>query len=270
MSTKITISPVKIPGDKYTYRVKVVNQERKSEFIMDKLSDTHRFKSMDELRHSLMDHLKFQVETLGYIEPGHGLRGKQQWLNRESDLDDMYECTKQRKEVTLWCYRPNENLKPSRKRACSERTDPPAKAKRETCARRTDEVEDIICSLKQKHDKKFTMEQMSCWAHLYRMGKHSSLDDPPNLPFFTGYKNKPVQSATEKGPAAPEKGSLSSSTVANQPPVNVSPPQKIQMRGESIKQLADWHSLLKQGIVSQEQYEEIQSVILKDMKENFA
>jgi len=127
MSTKITISPVKPSSDKYIYRVKVVNPERKSEFIMERLTDAHRFKSMNELRHSVMDHLNFEVKTLGYIEPGHGLRGKQQWLNRESDLDDMYECTKHRKEVTLWCYRPNENSKPSRKRTCSEGTDLPAK-----------------------------------------------------------------------------------------------------------------------------------------------
>ena len=91
------------------------------------------------------------------------------------------------------------------------------------------------------------------------MGKHSSLDDPPKLPFFT-----------EKGPTAFEKDSLSSPSVANQSAVHVSPPQKIQVRGESIKQLAEWHCLLKQGIVSQEQYEDIEGVILKDMKENFA
>ena len=82
MSTK---TPVKPSSDKYIYRVKVVNPERKSEFTMDRLTDTHRFKSMNEFRHSVMDHLKFQIGTLGFIEPGHGLRGKQQWLNREND-----------------------------------------------------------------------------------------------------------------------------------------------------------------------------------------
>ena len=78
MSTKITISPVKPSSDKYIYRVKVVDPEQRSEFTMERLTDTHRFKSMNELRHSVMDHLKFQIETSGYIEPGHGFRGKQQ------------------------------------------------------------------------------------------------------------------------------------------------------------------------------------------------
>jgi len=47
------------------------------------------------------------VETLGYIEPGHGLRGKQQWLTRECDLEDMYRSLKNKKEVTIWCFQPS-------------------------------------------------------------------------------------------------------------------------------------------------------------------
>ena len=82
---------------------------------------------------------------------------------------------------------------------------------------------------------------------MYQMEKHSSLDDLPNVPFFTGYRKKPVQ-------LTPENSTLSMcSSVINQPAI--SPPQKIQMRGESIKQVAGWHSLLKQGIVSQKQYD---------------
>ncbi len=81
----------------YTYRVKVVNPERKSEFTMDKLSNNGQFKSVVELRQSLTDHLKFPVETVGYIEPGHGLRGKQQWITQESDLDDVYKALKSKR-----------------------------------------------------------------------------------------------------------------------------------------------------------------------------
>ena len=68
-----TISLSKLPGNTYTYRVQVINPEHKREFTMDKLSCTHRFGSIAELKQGLSDHLKFLVETLGYIEPGHGL-----------------------------------------------------------------------------------------------------------------------------------------------------------------------------------------------------
>ena len=88
---KIIISPSKSPGNIYTYRVKVINPERKSEFTMDKLSCTHRFRSITELKQGLSDHLKFSVETLGYIEPGHGLEVSSGWpvnvtLKRCTDL----------------------------------------------------------------------------------------------------------------------------------------------------------------------------------------
>jgi len=39
---------------------------------------------------------------------------------------------------------------------------------------------------------------------------------------------------------------------------DLSPAKKVHMRGESIKQLAEWHALLQQGIVTKEQYDEIQ------------
>ncbi len=95
---------------------------------------------------------------------------------------------------------------------------------------------------------------------MLQMGKHGSLDDPPNLPFFTG-RSRSAQRHVEGS-------SLSTRpTVSSQQ--DLSPTQKVHMRGESIKQLAEWHTLLQQGIVTREQYDDVQGVILKDMKENF-
>ncbi len=231
---------------------------------MDKLSSTRRFKSIAELKQVLSDHLKFSVETLGYIEPGHGLRGKQQWLTRECDLEDMYKSLKSKAEVTIWCFRPGSpSDKQSRKRASSESTDPqqtPAKTRRESCAKSISEVEDFIGKLREKHDKKYTTEQLSCWAHMLQMGKHASLDDPPNMPFFTGRRRSAQRHVEESSHSTHQTASSLQ---------GLSPTKKVHMRGESIKQLAEWHALLQQGIVTTQQYEEIQGVILKDMKENF-
>ena len=33
----------------------------------------------------------FEVVDLGYIEPGHGMKGRKQWLNTDSDVQMMYE-----------------------------------------------------------------------------------------------------------------------------------------------------------------------------------
>ncbi len=117
---------------------------------MDKLSSTRRFKSIPELKQELSDDLNFSVETLGYIEPGHGLRRKQQWLTRECDLEDMYRSLKSKKEITIWCFRPSSpSDKHSRKRASSEGADPPGKTRRESCAKSITEVEELTSKLRE-------------------------------------------------------------------------------------------------------------------------
>jgi len=65
-----------------------------------------------------------------------------------------------------------------------------------------------------------------------------------------------------------EESSLSTRQTASSMQ-DLSPAKKVHMRVESTKQLAEWHALLHQGIVTKEQHDEIQGVILKDMKENF-
>ena len=42
-------------------------------------------------------------ESFGYIEPGHGARGKQRWLTSADDLKDMYSTHQGKKEILLWC-----------------------------------------------------------------------------------------------------------------------------------------------------------------------
>ena len=40
----------------------------------------------------------------GYIEPGHGVKGKQRWLMNNEDVADMYTVHEGKKEILLWCY----------------------------------------------------------------------------------------------------------------------------------------------------------------------
>ena len=50
----------------------------------------------------LMDKVSKPKRQVGYIEPGHGLRGKQRCPSSDDDLDKMYEVYK-KGEITLWC-----------------------------------------------------------------------------------------------------------------------------------------------------------------------
>ena len=58
---------------------------------MKKLPKSQRFTSTDEVKEDLSELLSTQVEQLGYIVPGHGLKGRQQSLLSSEDLDQMYQ-----------------------------------------------------------------------------------------------------------------------------------------------------------------------------------
>jgi len=41
---------------------------------------------------------------MGYVEPGHGSKGRKVWVYADSDLRDMYKRHQRKKHVLLWCY----------------------------------------------------------------------------------------------------------------------------------------------------------------------
>ena len=43
------------------------------------------------------------VET-GYIEPGHGGKGRKVWIFDDGDVQRMYEAYSNKKWILLWCY----------------------------------------------------------------------------------------------------------------------------------------------------------------------
>ena len=43
----------------------------------------------------------------GYVEPGHGLKEKKEWIFDEEDIKRMIEVhtrSKKAREISLWCY----------------------------------------------------------------------------------------------------------------------------------------------------------------------
>ena len=76
----------------------------------------------------------------------------------------------------------------TRKRTAQMTSDSAPSSKRQAIAKSISEVEDIIKKLKEKHGDDFSVEKLNCWAHMLNVGKHSSYDEPPDLPFFRGRK----------------------------------------------------------------------------------
>ena len=67
------------------------------------------FKTVETFKASVLEACNGDIstESFGYVEPGHGNRGKQQWLSGEEDLKDMYRAYCDKTEILLWAQRPS-------------------------------------------------------------------------------------------------------------------------------------------------------------------
>ena len=129
--------------------------------------------------------------AMGYIEPGHGKKGKQRELSDDEDLVQMYTLHKRKHDILLWCYgdvgeQASASTSKSRKRArsCERASLPPSK--KDSITKTLSEVEAAVKLLKDMHGDTYPVEKLNAWAHLINIGKHDSYDEPPNYPFFKG------------------------------------------------------------------------------------
>lgn len=241
---------VQQPKVNYRYSVKVVNPAKKSDFEVMKTNISGKFESIDDLKAKMNDCLDFPVEDVGYIVPGHGLKGRMQELMDSEDLIEMYKISGKRKDILLWCCKP---MAGARKRVGvmnDQQAGPSKKAK--NIAEKISEVELIVKKLKEKHKSLYSVEKLNAWAHMIDIGKHESYDVPPDLPYFRG---KHSSGSTPITPSDPSPSSVSSA----------SPSKRIDMRTQLLSQMEKWHSLLEKGGITQDQYDDLQSAILKDI-----
>ena len=229
--------------------VKVMNKAKKKEYVVEKSSATTPFGSLESIKTALkeVDHI---VGNIGYIEPGHRLKGKQKWLLDDSDVSEMYVVHKNKREVMLYVF-VDRQVKGGNPSAPTHLQNEEPKALPTTkYAKTITEVETIMSELKQKHGQQYDTGRYACWAHTIHSGKHSSYDEPPDLPYFTRCKKKSNSQSREDG------SSTSSGT----------PTKRLCLRTTCIDQLSKCHDLLQSGAISQVQYDEMKDVILKDMK----
>lgn len=249
------MTPVHVSGmsdQVFSYSMKVINSSKKSEYSIKSLAYKQRFSTLNELRTCVKDEIgPIKGSVLGYIEPGHGLKGKMRELCKDDDLSEMYVLCNRKREVLLWCYVDTgvgeQSTVPTRKRPAQPAA--PTSTKRVAIAQSISEVEDIIKKLKEKHGDAYSIEKLSCWAHVLHRGSHSSYDEPPDFPFF----KKPHK-------AAKDASACPSTSVAN------SPTKRFGLRTQCIEQLSKWYALLNAGGIDQSQYEELKDIILGDLK----
>ena len=239
--------------------MKVMNPSKKSDYTIEKFVCGH-FDTIEELKEIL--HKLYSVKLpsvdmqVGYILPGHGLRGKQEWLCKDSDLDDMYAHYKGKKEMLLWCFPKAATAVQSRKRG---RTSSPTVLKSSRTSayacqeEKLTEVQEILKKLQDKHKSEYSAEQLHTWANLIQMKKHESFDNPPNYPFFRGYKRQAQDKA-------------SPSSFGSQTPAAISPGRRLNMRSELIDQLGKCVNLFEKGALSHDEYQDMQKTIVTEIK----
>ena len=79
---------------KYPYSVKMINATKKSDYTLKKLEYVSKFATRNDLIATLSDTFEIKVNKVGYILPGHGLKGKNHYLLTDEDLSGMYELFK--------------------------------------------------------------------------------------------------------------------------------------------------------------------------------
>ena len=262
-STCVTISPTR-PA--INYNVKVVNPVRKSEYVIRKVRGIPKYTTMEELKAKICEKLTIDIEEMGYISPGHGMKGKLNPLTCDEDLEDMYAEYKSKNDIMLWCSTPLEHSKSDvrtekkqrKKRSLTfdqPREEVPQPPKKQGCAQKITDVEAIMDTLKEKHGPAYTVEQLSAWAHMVQMGKHVSTEVPPALPYFGKAK-----SSNEK-----QEAEIQLTQQSSPPSAVLSPGKRISLRSECMDQLSKWYSHLEKGVISQSKYEELQGTILGDI-----
>ena len=92
------------------------------------------------------------ILDVGYIEPGHGLKGRQVWLV-EDDMIEMYSRFKKRQCITLWCFvrKPDQPCTNSSPKCNMPAENVTPQSKRGRCEQTISEVEDIVKKLEEKH-----------------------------------------------------------------------------------------------------------------------
>ena len=197
---------------------------------------------------------------MGYFEPGHGSKGRKVWLYDDDDILDMYEKHDTKKRITLWCYSGPTNQPARNKPPSSAKSDDAGKkgsSNYDSQLKRQTEVNEVFVKLKEKHAGQCKPEQLRTWAHMYQMGTHASLDEPPDKPFFRGRKRDLAISDT---------GSETPQTKKSAPSSVISPGRKASIRTQLIDQLQKCQQLAESGAISHEIYGELQGTILSDIK----
>ena len=237
--------------------LKIISSKKKSEYAIQNLRLNAWFSSLKSLKEQVLSKCdgKASVDSgFGYIEPGHGVKGKQRWLMSDEDVVDMYTIHDGKKEILLWCYSQDGSKRPRSPDNADEGSTSQKRSRYNKQVDKMREVDEIEDDLRSKHEGKYSEEQIRMWAHLIQMNKHSSLEEPPNKKFWK------TSGGTGCADAAAGSGQGSSKGVLS------SPGKRVNLRGQCIDQLHRLQQLYNDGGITEDQYLDMKESIMKEVK----
>ena len=167
----------------YTYRVKIINKGKKSEFVTRDLKTfTGVFLSIKALKLKIIEEMDSLVPSTLDFQVGYfsGKQSKKNWLIDESDLKDMYDANESRKSIFLWCDSAEEQVKQVKRTKTVSSQIPAAKS------RKIEIDEELEERIKAIHGDKYSYSQYRIWARLVQSGMFKDISVVPPIPALQG------------------------------------------------------------------------------------
>ena len=175
-------------------------------------------------------------------------------------------------EITLWCDKKVDPLEHvvtqshKHRNTDTEAGTPASKASK--ADEREQELLQIVDQLMSKHSENYTVPQLRLWAKYIRSKRHDSYEEPPNIPLITGTPDSRTKSTQKEsfGDALAGAATAIVRALKSQSPKSVtnsfSPNSHANLRHKHLEYLCVLHSLLEDGVLTDEEYREQKQSIL--------
>lgn len=204
----------------------------------------------------------------GYLEKRTNAK---RWIEDDKDLEAMYKTFSDKAEITLWCEGPSSE-EPTSKRGKKRKSDDSGDSGSSKRSAREETIDNIVQTLRKKHGEDYSAPQYRMWARMKHNGQHSSLDEPPPYPLFSGGSKKPPakhESALTEALtncANVVVGAITGNHTVSAPG-SVSPGKRARVSGLYLEQLERLRALQQSGVLTSEEFEEQKAYALKNIRE---
>lgn len=265
------------PPAVFSYKVKIINPNKKSDVIVRQLNRfKSKFSSPLDIRLKIIEECSQHVPSTTDYNVGYFDQQAKVLLVTNDDVETMYQNCSTR-SITLWCDG-NQVQKTSGSTGKKRKYDSVSEYRED----KENEVDTVLEELQEIHeDGQYDMPRLRLWSRMIATGIHNDYHNPPNIPALTGNSSKRARQAKSDNLSE----ALSSAAVAvvdaikgKEPKDNVygttssvstkplSPDMAVDIRMKNYEQLRYLQSLLHDGILSDCEYTEQKESILTSLR----